>query len=123
MKRNYIKDYIDSLYIPNYHHVSLSNGYLKLCYQNLCLCGDNVFNHFDKISVVNIKKFKLNNESVKIVIDRFIENAKERCKTRPYQIQILNDIENIDYVNIFDFNYSDEGLKDRWLNGEGRCDY
>jgi hypothetical protein len=49
--------------------------------------------------------------------------AKKRNLTRPYQIKTVEDIDNINYENIWDFYYSDEGKKDRWLSGDDRCDY
>jgi len=114
-----IKKYIGDLKIPRYHKISISGEYLKLSHQDLYLSGDIVFSNFDKVTVINITKF----QSIKAIIDRFISNAKERIKSRPYQIQLLDDIDNIGYVNIWDFQYSDDGKKDRYLNGEGRCDY
>lgn len=121
--KNYIEKYIENLKIPRHHKISLNYPYLKLCHQDLYLCGDIVFSNFDKISVINIKKFNLDFKGVKKIVDNFIVNAKKRNNTRPYQIKTLQDIDNIDYSNIWDFYYSDEGLKDRWLNGEGRCEY
>jgi len=118
-----MKEYLKNIDIPRHHNISFNYPYLKLSYQVLYLCGDIVFNYPDNVRVIDIKKFQLNTNDIKKIVDNFIINAKERNLTRPYQIKTLDDIDNIDYVNIWDFNYSDEGLKDRWLNGEGRCDY
>ena len=118
-----LKDYIKNLEIPNYHYISFNGRYLKLSYQDLYLSGDTVFAHFDKVSVIDIIRFKLDEVSIKTIIDRFIKNAKERVKTRPYWIARVEDIDNSDYTNIWDFQYSDCGKKDRYLRGEGRCDY
>ncbi len=118
-----IQEYIKGLEIPYYHSISFNNGYLKLSYQDLYLCEDMVFNNHDKVFVINIKKFNLDETSIKKIIDKFIENAEERVKTRPYRIKRLEDIDNIGYTNIWDFQYSDCGKKDRYLCGEGRCDY
>ena len=116
-----IKDYLKKLKFPHYHEIILIGDYLKMSYQDLYLSGNTVFNHYDKISKININKF--DEISIKKIIDNFIKNGKERIKTKPYQISIIQDIDDIDYTNIWDFQYSDEGLKDRWLNNEGRCNY
>ena len=112
MKKFIIK-YLKNIKLPSYHKIKFDGKYLKFCYQDLCLCGDIVFNNHDKISVVDIVKFKLDEISVKKMIDNFVKRAFERNKTRPNQIQILNDIEAIDYVNWWDFNYTDEMEKYR----------
>ena len=119
----HMKEYIKNLNLPSYHKISFDGRYLKMSYQDLYLCGDIVFNKIDKVRVIDIKKFNLDDMDIKKIVDKFVENANERNRSKPNQIQILNDIDNMDYANIWDFNYSDEGLKDRWLNREGRCDY
>lgn len=118
-----MKNYIKNLDIPRYHHISYDGRYLRFSYENYYLAGDTVFSGFDIVNVIDVLKYKLSNDSIISMIDRFILNALERNKTKPYAMKILQDIDNIDYNNIWDFNYSDCGKKDRYLNGEGRCNY
>lgn len=118
-----MKEYIKNLNIPDYHNISFDGRYLKLSYENLYLCDDIVFNKYDTVNVIDIKKWKLNDISIKNIIVNFILIGIERNKTKPYEIQKLNDIDDIDYTNIWDFQYSDSGKVNRYLNGEGRCNY
>ena len=120
-KSEQINKYIKSKKIPKYHNLSLSGTYLKMSYQDLYIVGDMVFNNFDKFSGLKIKDLTI--LKIKKTIDNFILVGEKRSRTRPYQLAILNDIDNIGYENIWDFQYSDCGKKDRYLNNEGRHQY
>lgn len=92
-----IDKYIKNINIPRYHNIHFKYPYLKFSYQDLYLCENIVFNHFDKVTVINIKKFKLDYNDILKRIDMFIFNAKERNKTSPYRIKSMDDIDMLDY--------------------------
>jgi len=106
-----LEKYINKLEIPRYHYIKLQGRYLKLIQSNFYIEHDRVWSGYDNINVIDTKNVKY----IECIdaIDTFIERALKTIRTEPYQRKYLEDIDNIGYENIWDFQYSDCGKKDR----------